>query len=116
MYDSGGLSSGWYGIYTTFTFTAGVDYSLIYSIDLTNNLFTLVINQTTVTFTVRTDGASKSLSAMTAFNNSNSYIEIARYFGDSSWNGDYILKRFEILPDIYLDDTQAKAESALFGL
>lgn len=116
MYDNGGLSSGWYGIYTTFTFTAGVDYSLIYSIDLTNNLFTLVINQTTVTFTVRTDGASKSLSAMTAFNNSNSYIEIARYFGDSSWNGDYILKRFEILPDIYLDDTQAKAESALFGL
>lgn len=116
LYENGGILVGYYQISTSFSFSAGVDYSLIYSIDLTSNLFTLVINQTTVSFSVSSGGTAKTLSAMTAFNNSSSNIEIAYYSGDPSWNLDGILKRFEILPDVYLDDTQAKAESAIFGL
>ena len=116
LYENGGILVGYYQVYTTFSFVAGVDYGLIFSIDLASNLVSLVINESTVSFTVTTGGTAKTLAAMTTFNNSSSLIEVARYSGNAAWNGDYILKRFEILPDVYLNDTQAKAESAIFGL
>jgi len=116
MYENGGLPVGYYQITTSFTFSSGIDYSLIYSVDTVTDSVTLVINQTTVSFTVSTGGLFKDISAISTWNNASDSIEIGNYNGNASWNGDYILKRFEILPDVYLNDTQAKAESAIFGL
>ena len=116
MYENGGLPVGYYQITTSFTFSSGIDYSLIYSVDTVTDSVTLVINQTTVSFTVSTGGLFKDISAISTWNNASDSIEIGNYNGIPSWNGDYILKRFEILPDVYLNNTQAKAESAIFGL
>jgi len=96
-------------------FSANTDYSLIISIDADNDLFTFVINQTTPAYTVRTETYSIPLSSVVDFKNDFDWT-VMGYPTIGSLNADAILKRLEILPNVYLTEVQAKAESALFGL
>lgn len=116
MYETGGSSVGYYQVSGSFSFAPNVDYSLIFSIDLITNSVNLVINQTNVSLTVSTGGVAKTLSAMTGFNNSTDNLEVAYFSGNNTWNGDLILKRFEVLPDIYIDVTESNLECAIFSL